>query len=390
MKRLIMVVAGAVLATAAQAYNEVQLTWKNSTGGDVTDVANWSGVPTGVTDISYTPEAEYYGLFSGVGSKTLSLTLSKDFFFNRYYLQSTGTKYDFNLGGHTLKLRGAATGQIFYHNAYLNQHMTIRNGTFQFSTKTSTGERSEMMIAGDGNVLTFLGADTEPMIITGRLAVAKMSYSGMMVWTNVISTMCQVQGSGRVILTGDKTKIRQVCDGYMGIIGDSNCKLSLENKAYAEVINTSGNQKADMLVGGSGGGRNEFVVTGVDTYLMVTNKDHSASNQGGASIVCGYQSNGNRFHVTDPATVKCSSKLMIGNPLSDTSRGSACNNFIRIDSNAVVTASEILVGQRANRDNYTYKEPMPSFVSNVCVIADSARVTLNNTGFKVGTEFTVS
>ena len=43
---------------------ETELSWKGeAASGDLSDVANWTGVPDGVTDISYDEGTGYYGRF---------------------------------------------------------------------------------------------------------------------------------------------------------------------------------------------------------------------------------------------------------------------------------------------------------------------------------------
>ena len=389
MNRLMFAVACAGLAAAVAHGTETELKWKSATGGDISDVANWSGVPEGVTDISYDASTGYFGVFSGFGAKTLNLTLSKDFWFNRYYFQSAGTVHDFDLRGHTLKWRGDKTSQVYVNDNQHNQKITFRNGALDFYTAA----RRELVVPSEGSVLTFLGTDEEPLSIFGSAFVPRPSKGGKIVFTNTVARACQIKmsdGVGTIVLTGPKTEICHYLNDYagVGVTGGGGATLMLENGATYDVINSSGSQKADILVGGTGSGGNTFIVAGEGSYLCSTNR--GASDPGVASLVVGYQTNSNRLHVTDHASVKLSSKLLVGNPISDTTRGSASWNFIRIDSNAVVTAADIIIGQRANRDNYAYTQPMPSFVSNVCVIADGARVSLNQDGIKVGTEFTVS
>ena len=269
MKTCSLGVAGlCLLSAAAFGGTETELSWKNgAASGDLAVAANWAGVPDGVTDISYDEATGYYGRFVSLGARTLSLTLSKDFSFNRLYLQSAGTEYDVDLGGHALRLRGDREGQIAFNQNQPNQRMTIRNGVLDFSDFT----RRQLNVSGEGT-----------------------------------------------------------------------CLYNTNNVA------------------------------------------RQASNAGVASLVVGYHTDGNVLHVTDRATVELSSKLLVGNPISDTTRGSASRNFIRIDSNAVVTAADIILGQRANRSDTAYGVTDVTYASNTCVIADGASVTLTQDGLIVG------
>ena len=160
--------------------------------------------------------------------------------------------------------------------------------------------------------------------------------------------------------------------------------LIVSDGALLDVLNSNGSQKADILVGGMGAGHSTLVDSGEGTCLYNTNVARKASDVGVASLVVGYHTDGNVLHVTDHATVELSSKLLVGNPISDTTRGSASHNFIRIDSNAVVTAADIILGQRANRSGQTYDVTDVTYASNTCVIADGASVTLTQDGLIVG------
>lgn len=390
MKTCSLGVAGlCLLSAAAFGGTETELSWKNgAASGDLAVAANWAGVPDGVTDISYDEATGYYGRFVSLGARTLSLTLSKDFSFNRLYLQSAGTEYDVDLGGHALRLRGDREGQIAFNQNQPNQRMTIRNGVLDFSDFT----RRQLNVSGEGNVLTFAGTEAEPVSIVGEPFEPILTSGGRLVLSNAVARSCRLalstdNGAGTMVLTGPKTEVRHWQNAYAGIdvARGGGSTLVVSGGALLDVLNSSGSQKADILVGGMGRGHSTLVVSGAGTCLYNTNRvARQASNAGVASLVVGYHTDGNVLHVTDRATVELSSKLLVGNPIFDTTRGSASRNFIRIDSNAVVTAADIILGQRANRSDTAYGVTDVTYASNTCVIADGASVTLTQDGLIVG------
>lgn len=390
MKTCSLGVAGlCLLSAAAFGGTETELSWKNdAVSGDLAVAANWAGVPDGVTDISYDEGTGYFGRFYALGAKSLSLTLSKDFSFNRLYLQSAGTEYDVDLGGHALRLRGDREGQIAFNQNQPNQRMTIRNGVLDFSDFT----RRQLNVSGEGNVLTFAGTEAEPVSIVGEPFEPILTSGGRLVLSNAVARSCRLalstdNGAGTMVLTGPKTEVRHWQSGYAGVdvARGGGSTLVVSGGAQLDVLNSSGSQKADILVGGMGRGHSTLVVSGAGTCLYNTNRvARQASNAGVASLVVGYHTDGNVLHVTDRATVELSSKLLVGNPIFDTTRGSASRNFIRIDSNAVVTAADIILGQRANRSDTAYGVTDVTYASNTCVIADGASVTLTQDGLIVG------
>lgn len=390
MKTCSLGVAGlCLLSAAAFGGEETVLSWKNgAASGDLAVAANWAGVPDGVTDISYDEGTGYFGRFYALGAKSLSLTLSKDFSFNRLYLQSAGTEYDVDLGGHALRLRGDREGQIAFNQNQSNQRMTVRNGVLDFS---NFGRR-QLNVSGERNVLTFAGTEAEPMSIIGEPFEPILTSGGRLVLSNAVARSCRLalstdNGAGTMVLTGPKTEVRHWQSGYAGVdvARGGGSTLVVSGGAQLDVLNSSGSQKADILVGGMGRGHSTLVVSGEGTCLYNTNRvARQASNAGVASLVVGYHTDGNVLHVTDRATVELSSKLLVGNPIFDTTRGSASRNFIRIDSNAVVTAADIILGQRANRSDTAYGVTDVTYASNTCVIADGASVTLTQDGLIVG------
>ena len=383
MKKRMLVSAGfAGVAMTLFAWNETTLEWQGSSGGAMDDPTRW-GKPAG-TDISYSDATQYAGVFKGKGTVSLGLTLNDDFFFNRLYFQSQGTSYDFDLCGHVLRLYGAADAGFAFNANQRNQRVTVRNGVLSYQGCN----RHHVNVGSEGNTLVFAGTEERPFVITNTTAFfPNASSQGTIVLSNtVVATSGKFtlsNSSGTLVLTGPRTRVFHPTD-YFGPTGGSNV-LEIRDGAFVDAEDST-NHKCAIVVGNAAGG-NTLVIAGEGTQVVSTNYFKNTDSSV-ASLVVGKRSNGNFLHITDRASVTLSSKLLVGNPSQDTERGSAHNNRIRIDSNAVVKASDIWLGQMANRSSGggTGYDQLAYFSSNTCEIADHARVTLANYGLKVGAE----
>ena len=131
MKRSMLIMAVLAMTTLSLfGYTSNQITWKdNAPDGNLANYLNWSGVPGGTTDINYNmaDDTGYWGMFSS-GSVTRNLYISAAFTFDRLYFQGSNSKYNIDLGGNTLTLRGAATYELTTNVNYKPQKIFVTNG----------------------------------------------------------------------------------------------------------------------------------------------------------------------------------------------------------------------------------------------------------------------
>ena len=215
-----------VLALLAQStlslfgYTSNEIDWKsNAADGNLASAANWSNVPSGVTDISYdmTADAGYWGKFT-IGSKTLNLYISSPFTFDRLYFQGSNSKYNIDLGGNTLTLRGAATYEFTTNENYLNQKIVVTNGNIAFSNST----RREFRIQGSGNTMTVAGTEESPVTISGGSFIPTVLKGGELVFSNTVfasgAKKVQVNSSGsKMSFIGPKTSVSCDDSNYLGV-----------------------------------------------------------------------------------------------------------------------------------------------------------------------------
>ena len=354
-------------------YTSNEIDWKsNAADGNLASAANWSNVPSGVTDISYnlTDDVGYWGKFT-IGSKTLNLSISAPFTFDRLYFQGSNSKYNIDLGGNTLTLRGAATSEFVTHASYPNQKITVKNGNIAFSSKA----RREFLIQGSGNVMTVSGTEEAPVTISGGVFKPKVATSGEIVFSNTVfasGVNVMVNGGQRckISFLGPKTTLAHTVSDYFGL-GSSTSSNTLVIAQGAKVLadNANTGYKNSITVGETGND-NTLVVAGEGTVLSNSNR---TAKSGDASIAVGKFSTGNVLHVTDGSELNLTAYIVIGNPQTDANRGSSANNRIRIDTNAVVHASGLRIGQRSSNGSGD-----AFFTSNVCEVAKNAKVYIED------------
>ena len=354
-------------------YTSNQITWKgNAPDGNLANYLNWSGVPDGTTDINYdmTADTGYWGMFSS-GSVTRNLYISSSFTFDRLYFQGSNSKYNIDLGGNTLTLRGAATYELASNANYKPQKIFVTNGDIALP-KT----RREFRIQGDGNVLTVAGTEERPVTISGSGAFKPTAVSGgEIVFSNtVFASGVNVMMNGgqrcKISFLGPKTTLAHNANEYFGL-GSSTSSNTLVIAQGAKVLadNANTGYKNSITVGETGN-CNTLIVAGEGTVLSNSNRT-AKSNE--ASIAVGKRSNGNFLHVTDGAELNLSAHIVIGNPQTDANRGSSANNRIRIDTNAVVYASGLRIGQMSSNGSGD-----AFFTSNVCEVAKNAKVYIED------------
>ena len=368
-----------VLALLAQStlslfgYTSNQITWKdNAPDGDLANYLNWSGVPGGTTDINYdmTADTGYWGMFSS-GSVTRNLYISAAFTFDRLYFQGSNSKYNIDLGGNTLTLRGAATYELTTNANYKPQKIFVTNGDIALP-KT----RREFRIQGEGNVLTVAGTEERPVTISANGAFKPtVVSSGEIVFSNTVfasSVNVMVNGGTgcKVSFLGPKTTLAHNVSDYFGL-GSSTSSNTLVIAQGAKVLadNSNTGLKNSITVGETGN-CNTLVVAGEGTVLSNSNRTAKSND---ASIAVGKRSNGNFLHVTDGAELNLTAHIVIGNPQTDANRGSSANNRIRIDTNAVVYASGLRIGQMSSNGSGD-----AFFTSNVCEVAKNAKVYIED------------
>lgn len=374
MKKTMQIVAVLGMTTLSLfGYTSNQITWKdNAPDGNLANYLNWSGVPGGTTDINYnmTADTGYWGMFSS-GSVTRNLYISASFTFDRLYFQGSNSKYNIDLGGNTLTLRGAATYELTTNANYKPQKIFVTNGDIALP-KT----RREFRIQGEGNVLTVAGTEERPVTISASGAFKPtVVSSGEIVFSNTVfasSVNVMVNGGQRckVSFLGPKTTLAHNVNDYFGL-GSSTSSNTLVIAHGAKVLadNANTGYKNSITVGETGN-YNTLVVAGEGTVLSNSNRTAKSND---ASIAVGKRSNGNFLHVTDGAELNLSAHIVIGNPQEDNTRGSSANNRIRIDTNAVVYASGLRIGQRSNKGSGDV-----SFTSNVCEVAKNAKVYIED------------
>ena len=215
-----------ILAVLAQAtlslfgYTSNELDWKsNAADGNLASAANWSNVPSGVTDISYnlTDDTGYWGKFM-IGSKTLNLYISSPFTFDRLYFQGSNSKYNIDLGGNTLTLRGAATYEFTTNESYPNQKIVVKNGNIAFSNST----RREFRIQGSGNAMTVAGTEEAPVTISGGSFIPTVLKGGELVFSNTVfssgAKKVQINSSGsKMSFIGPKTSVSCSDSDFLGV-----------------------------------------------------------------------------------------------------------------------------------------------------------------------------
>lgn len=381
-----------ILSVAASyGYTTASITWKDTPEDcDVANYKNWTGVPSGVTDINwnYSTQAGYCGTF-GQSYKTINLFLGADLAMERLYFQASSAKVNFDLKGHTLGVVGVA-GRAFSMNAsYKPQIITFSNGTFDNKGSSRDGTT---WAQGVGNKICFLGTEENPFIIRSATVVPFYPYvdnGGEVVMSNVVfesakagvNTKTQVNSSkdgGFVTYCGSKTRL--ISDGVFGagISGGRGNVLRITQGARVMITNNA-NVKTTIKVGGTASG-STMVLAGTGTSL--SNIAHAAQS-GDMSMVIGHSSNDNYLHVTDGAELYLTAPLGVGTqPGADMTRGSAAGNLVRIDTNAVVQASALVFGLMANRSDGKTTGDIAFFASNVCEIADGARVTLKGSTYE--------
>ena len=374
MKKTIIALLCMVLASAsALGYTSNEIDWKsNAADGNLASAANWSKVPGGVTDISYNLASDvgYWGMFA-IGSKTLNLYISEPFTFDRLYFQGSNSKYNIDLGGNTLTLRGAATYELTTNPSYKPQKVFVTNGDIAFSKSW----RREFRAQGEGNVITIAGTEERPVTISGGEFKPTATSGGELVFSNtVFASGVNVMLNGgpgcRISFLGPKTTLAHNASGYFGL-GDSSSSNTLVIARGAKVLADNANTgfKNSITVGETGN-CNTLVVAGEGTVLSNSNRTARSND---ASIAVGKRSNGNFLHVTDGAKLALSAHIVIGNPLTDVNRGSSANNRIRIDTNAVVYASGLRIGQRSEDGSGD-----AFFSSNICEVAKNAKVYIED------------
>lgn len=383
MKKTIIALSCMGLATAQTfGYVSNELDWKsNAADGNLASAANWSNIPSGVTDIGYnlTTDEGYWGKFM-IGSKTLDLNISSAFTFDCLYFQGSNSKYNIDLGGNTLTLRGAYTYELTTNPSYKPQNVVITNGDIAFSSKST---RREFRAQGEGNVIAIAGTEEIPVTISGGSLTPTATSGGELVFSNTVfasgTKKVLVNSSGsKLSFIGQKTTLScSSANDYFGV-GSSAASNTMVIAGGAKVLANNSYLKNAILVGDAGD-YNMLVVAGEGTVL--SNSTRTATS-GDASIAVGKRSNGNFLHVTDGAELNLTSHIVIGNPLYDANRGSSANNCIRIDTNAVVYASGLRIGQRSNNGSGD-----AFFTSNVCEVAKNAKVYLSaNEGVRLATQ----
>ena len=362
-----------MVAVSVFGYTSNEIEWKsNAADGNLASVANWSKVPAGVSDIGYDMAADkgYWGKFT-IGSANLHLWISSDFTFDRLYFQGSNSKYDIDLGGHTLTLRGAATSEFVTHTSYKPQKIVVHNGNIAFSKST----RREFLIQGAGNEMTVAGTEEKPVTMSGGVFKPRATSGGELTFSNTVfasgvNVMIDGGPGSKVSFLGAKTELTHSYNGYFGA-GDSSASNMLVVAQGAKVLadNTNTGHKNSITVGGAEG-FNTLIVAGEGTVLSNSNRTAKSND---ASIAIGKRSNGNFLHVTDGAELNLSAHIVIGNPLTEATRGSSANNRLRIDTNAVVYASGLRIGQCSNNGSGE-----AFFTSNVCEIAKNAKVYIKD------------
>ena len=374
MKKTIIALLCMVLASAsALGYTSNEIDWKsNAADGNLASAANWSKVPGGVTDISYNLASDvgYWGMFA-IGSKTLNLYISEPFTFDRLYFQGSNSKYNIDLGGNTLTLRGAATYELTTNPSYKPQKVFVTNGDIAFSKST----RREFRAQGEGNVITIAGTEERPVTVSGGVFKPTATSGGELVFSNtVFASGVNVMLNGgpgcRISFLGPNTTLAHNANGYFGL-GSSTSSNTLVIAQGAKVLadNAVTGHKNSITVGESGG-CNTLIVAGEGTVLSNSNRTAKSND---ASIAVGKRSNGNFLHVTDGAELNLTAHIVIGNPLTDLNPGSSANNRIRIDTNAVVYASGLRIGQRSEDGSGA-----AFFTSNICEVAKNAKVYIED------------
>ena len=208
------------VAVSAFGYTSNEIDWKsNAADGNLASADNWSNVPSGVTDISYdmTADEGYWGKFM-IGSKTLNLYISSPFAFDRLYFQGSNSKYNIDLGGNTLTLRGAATYEFTTNENYPNQKIVVKNGNIAFSKST----RREFRIQGSGNVMTVAGTEEAPVTISGGTFIPTVLKGGELVFSNTVfasgAKKVQVNSSGsKMSFVGPKTSVSCSSSEFLGV-----------------------------------------------------------------------------------------------------------------------------------------------------------------------------
>lgn len=357
-------------AVSVFGYTSNEIDWRsNAADGNLASAANWSNVPEGVTDIGYdlTSDKGYWGKFS-IGSANLKLYLNGPFTFDRFYFQGSNSKYDIDLGGNTLTLRGAATYEFTTHASYKPQKIMLRNGNIAFSKST----RRQFNIQGEGNVMTVAGTEESPVTFSGGEFTPMVTSSGELIFSNaVFASGAKVKiGAGKVSFLGERTAFEHSTGDYFGV-GDSTSSGVLVIAGGAKVLanNTQMGYKNSITVGGTGN-YNALIVAGAGTVLSNSNR---TAKSGDASVAIGKASTGNFLHVTDGAELNLTAHIVLGNTQEGTDGGSSSGNRLRIDTNAVVYASGLRIGQRSSRG--TGDE---LFVSNVCEVANNAKVYIED------------
>ena len=350
-----------------------QISWRsNAHDGNLANYLNWSGVDDDVTDISYdlTKSVGYYGVFA-IGSKTLNLGISGDFTFDRLFFQGSNSRYNIDLGGNTLTLRGEGSSQFVTNENYPNQKVVVKNGSIVLPSSA----RREFWIKGSGNTMTVAGTEDAPVTISGSGFQPKVRLGGELVFSNTVfasgaNVLMDDGNDSRLLFLGPKTALVHSRDGYFGV-GNTKSSNTLVIAQGAKVLanNTSGGLKNSIVVGGSGN-NNTMVIAGEGTVLSNSNRTAKSND---ASIAVGKRSNGNFLHVTDGAELNLTAHIVIGNPQTDADRGSSANNRIRIDTNAVVYASGLRIGQMSSNGSGD-----AFFASNVCEVAKNAKVYIKD------------
>ena len=208
-----------IAAAPTFGYTSGQITWRdNAPDGNLANYQNWSGVPDGITDISnnMTTDTGYWGMFN-TGSATRNLYISAPFTFDRLYFQGSNSKYNIDLGGNTLTLRGAATYELTTHASYKPQKVIVTNGDIAFSKST----RREFRAQGEGNVITIAGTEERPVTISGGTFKPTATSSGELVFSNtVFASGANVMLNGgpgcKISFLGLNTKLAHTVSGYFG------------------------------------------------------------------------------------------------------------------------------------------------------------------------------
>ena len=224
-------------------------------------------------------------------------------------------------------------------------------------------------------MITIAGTEERPVTISGGEFKPTATSGGELVFSNtVFASGVNVMLNGgpgcRISFLGPKTALAHNASGYFGL-GDSTSSNTLVIAQGAKVLADNANTgfKNSITVGETGN-CNTLVVAGEGTVLSNSNRTARSND---ASIAVGKRSNGNFLHVTDGAKLDLSAHIVIGNPLTDVNRGSSANNRIRIDTNAVVYASGLRIGQRSEDGSGD-----AFFTSNICEVAKNAKVYIED------------